>query len=236
MPLILRVITECQGAPYASYKFSSKASFMRRHLPLILMVVLTGCGFRSEANSMKLSDLDAASVRLARLAKKPVREYSTRDFGREKYVAARSVIVAADQAESILADLRAELGPGLIAFIGCTRSYAENPESGNEIVVANGADQFEILRVAASDAVNFDLTTEDIIEKLKEYDTLFGIDIFHAETDTIKFRLKKMPDDLKEFCKDLYKCCPDIVDQGHETMDNLEQSVRETQMVGLWWD
>lgn len=185
---------------------------------------------------MNLVDLDAAATRLAEFAGKPVRNFSTRDFGREKLVAARSVVVSEENAELILAKLRHDLGPGLIAFIGCTKSHAENSEPGSEIVLAKGTDQFEILRVAASDAINFDMTTEDIIKKLKEYDASYGIDIFHAETDTIEFRFKRMPDDLPAFCKDLYKFCPDIVDQGLETVDNLEQTIRETEMVLLWWD
>lgn len=103
-------------------------------------------------------------------------------------------------------------------------------------MVASGDSQFDILRIAQSDAVNYDMMTEDLVRKLQEYDSKYGIDIFHAETDTIEFRFRSVPKDLSTFCSDLYKFCPDIVDQGVGTVQELEQEVAKTGTVFLWWD
>ncbi len=102
--------------------------------------------------------------------------------------------------------------------------------------MANGSSQFDILRVAQSDAVNYGMVTEDLITKLSEYDRMFGIDIFHAETDTIEFRFSKLPDDMQAFCKDLYRFCPDIVNQGVGTVEAMESEIRRRNEVFLWWD
>ncbi len=181
-------------------------------------------------------NLEQAAQRLSELAGKPVRPYSTRDFGRENYPAARSVVVPDAVARSLVRTLRDELSEGLVAFLGCDRSLADNAAEGTELVVGLGESQFDILRIAASDAVNYGMETDDLVRKLQQYDTDFGIDIFHAETDTIEFDLKSMPGDLRAFCDDLYEFCPDIVDQGAGSIEALEKEIAERRAVFLWWD
>jgi hypothetical protein len=188
------------------------------------------------SQTQKPMNLEQASQRLAQLSGTPLRPFSTRDFGREQNPGAKSVLVPDERAQAIVFELRAELSNGLITFVGCTHSLAEPPAPGSEVVVAAGSDQFDILRVAQSDAVNFDMDTEDLIRKLQEYDTAHGIDIFHAETDTIEFRFRKIPRDMNTFCKDLYEFCPDIVDQGVGSIEALQKEISETGTVYLWWD
>ena len=181
--------------------------------------------------------MDAAAKRLADISGTPFRDYSTRDFGRDRYADAKSVVVPKTKSREVLKQIRAELGPKLVAFIGTTRWLGdEKHKDGEEIVVANAESQFDILRVAKSDAVNYGMVTNDLIKKLTEYDRRYGIDIYHAETDTIEFKLSKLPDDMSAFCKDLYKFCPDIVDQGVGTVEALEKEIRRTGAVFLWWD
>lgn len=180
--------------------------------------------------------LDQAGTRLAQHSGKTVRLFATQDFGRHQNPAARSVVVAEEKAASLLSRLRGELGPGLLAFIGCTRSLARNAEKGSEIVIGVGDSQFDILRIAQSDAANYDLDTEALVSKLQNYDARYGIDIFHAETDTIEFRLLSLPEDLRGFCNDLYEFCPDIVDQGCGSVDKLEEEIANEKSVFLWWD
>lgn len=181
-------------------------------------------------------NLDAASTRLAEISRRPLRQFATRDFGRDRNTEAKSVLVTDEEAQPLVRRIRAELGPGLLAFVGCTRSLADPPDEGSEVVVAHGNSQFDILRVAQSDAANYDMYTEDLIRKLEEYHSKYGIDIFHAETDTIEFRFTTMPSDLAAFCEDLYEFCPDIVDQGVGTVEELQNEIARTRTVFLWWD
>jgi hypothetical protein len=178
-------------------------------------------------------NLDDAAATLVRLSGRPLRPFATRDFGRDRNPAARSVLVEDDEATELVARVRAEIGPGLIAFVGCTRSLAEPCDEGSEVVVAQGDSQFDILRV---DAVNYDMETEDLVRKLEEYHAKYGIDIFHAETDTIEFRFEAIPANLSAFCDDLYEFCPDIVDQDAGTVDKLRSRIATTGAVFLWWD
>lgn len=183
-----------------------------------------------------LNSLEEAGAYLAELTGQPVRSYSTRDFGREEFPEARSVLVAESQAEPWLGKIRQCLGPGLVAFIGTRTSHAKPRPKGVELVVGRGTSQFDILRIAASDAVNYGKETEALVKQIQAWDTACGVDIFQAETDTIQFRLKKLPADLDQFAEEVYEFCPDIVDQGVGSVDKLAEEIRDTGKLLLWWD
>jgi hypothetical protein len=174
---------------------------------------------------------------LARLSSKPVRNHSTCDFGREENPAARSVVVPQEKAESLVRALRRELPPGYVAFIGTSRWLGkERHEGAVEVVAGPGQSQFEILRIAKSDAVNHGMETEALITRLQKYDRELGISLFQAETDTVAFDILREPKDWGAFARDLYDFCPDIVDQGVGSVEELEEQVRELRQVLLWWD
>ena len=181
-------------------------------------------------------NLQQASQLLRQITGAEVRPYSTRDFGREKYDGAISVLIDEQKAESILAKIRNELPSGLVAFIGTTRSLAKPPAKGVELVVGHGQGPLDILEIAKTDAVNYDMVTNDLKARLAQWHNTYGIDIWQAETDTIQLRFKQMPSNLKAFAKEVYKFCPDIVDQGVGTESALIQAIKEQKGLYLWWD
>lgn len=207
--------------------------FFVRFVPLACAVVLLAAGSVREA---KVSTVDEAGALLARQTGQSIRRWSTRDFGRDRFAGARSVVVPESRADGALAAIRERLGKGLVAFIGTTHSLAEKAAEGSEIVVGPGTSQFDIVRIAASDAVNYDMVTEDLIKRLEAWDKAYGIDIFHAESDTIELRLLTLPKNMRKFAEELYAFCPDIVDQGTETVEALQKEVEKTSTVFLWWD
>lgn len=180
--------------------------------------------------------LDTAAAALARMTGAPVRPFSTRDFGRERYLGARSAIVPPKDAERLLGRVRAVIPAGTIAFVGVTNSLATPKPAGVELVVAPGKSQLDILRVAATDAVNYDLGTEDLLRELEAWDRELGIDIWQAETDTVQLRLRRLPADVGAFAARVYKFCPDAVDQGAGTVEALAAIIRKEKAIFLWWD
>lgn len=180
--------------------------------------------------------LDAGVALLAQVTARPVRAFSTTDFGREQNPLARSVLVHESAAEGLLKQVRGRLAPGLVAFVGVTNSLAKPQPVGVELVVAQGRDQFDILRTAKTDGVNYDLDTKAIVAELRAWDKEFGIDIWQAETDTVQLRLKTMPKNLLAFAQRVYKFCPDIVDQGVGSVEKLAKEIEKTKSVVLWWD
>lgn len=213
----------------ATFQDSAMRIRMIRAMLLALCIALP-------APARAADPLDAGAALLEKVAKSPVRKFSTRDFGREPYAGARSALVAETNATDLLQQLRRDLPGGLVAFIGTTRSLTEPPAIGVELVVAPGKEQFDILRIAASDAVNYNMTTDDLIKELRSWDREYGINITQAETDTIVVELRTLPANMKSFAKRVYKFCPDVVDQGVGDIASLVQEISRTRKVYLWWD
>lgn len=174
-----------------------------------------------------------------------VRDYSTRDFGREHYSGARSVLIPSkpfalfrdrSKYEAHLRKVRQKLPTGYIAFLGTSNQLGKHQEKGVELVVAPGKNQLDILEIAGTDAINYGMLTDDLVARLKDWDTKYGIDIWQAETDTIQLKLSKLPKDVKAFANEVYKFCPDIVNQGIGTVSALEEEIRKSKEVYLWWD
>lgn len=182
------------------------------------------------------AQLKAAADVLQEVTKAKVRPFATRDFGRERFGGAVSVLVPEAKAQALLVAVRKKLPPGFVAFIGTTHSLAEPPAVGVEVVAAPGNDPLDILDIARTDAVNYGMATKDLKEKLRQWQASYGIDIWQAETDTLQLRLGKLPANIKAFAREVYKFCPDTVDQGVGTLPALEKAIREQQGLLLWWD
>jgi hypothetical protein len=169
-----------------------------------------------------------------------VRDHCTQDFGRAQTTACVSVVVAGkpeEKARDLVLRLRKKLPPGWVAFVGTSRWLGDEKHEGAvEVVVGPGRDQLDILRLAQSNAINYEMETEALVKKLRAYHAVVPIDIWHAETDTIELDLTSPPPDLKAFAKDVYAFCPDIVDQGVGTVAALEREIAKSRRLYLWWD
>lgn len=178
-----------------------------------------------------------AAALLERLSGRTSRPYSTYAFGRMRDEACVSVVLPEVEARPLVLDIRKQLPMGFLAFLGTTQWLGDEKHEGKvEVVIGKGESQFDILRLARTDACNYELDTESLIRKLQSWHNSCGIDVFHAETDTIEFTLASLPTDIQAFATDVYAFCPDIVDQGVGSVDALEQAIRDYQHVYLWWD
>lgn len=199
-------------------------------------LIATLMGFLAVTTSFAADPLSSAVAVLERETGEESRAFSTRDFGRDNFKGPHSVLVPDDRAETLLWKIRTQTPPGIVAFIGTQHSLAKPPVEGTELVVAVTRNQFDILRIAASDAVNYGRDTEDLVRTVQSWDERYGIDIYAARTDTIQLRLKSLPQDMKAFANEVYEFCPDIVDQGDGDVENLAAEIAATKAVYLWWD
>ncbi|MEC5398653.1 tetratricopeptide repeat protein [Uliginosibacterium sp. H1] len=162
-----------------------------------------------------------------------LRRYATWDFGRARDESVSMVLVPEAQARNLQYKLARALPRGWRCFIGSTRWLGEEKHDGMAELVAIQADsQFDCLRVARTDAVNHDLDTEDIIRTLQDYDRRFGIYIYGAETDSVGFALRRLPEDLDAFAQELLDFCMDL-----ETVGLIKEMITSSgNCVELWWD
>lgn len=104
------------------------------------------------------------------------------------------------------------------------------------VAIIKGRDKFDILKYRRTDGINYGLGTEDIIDKISEWDKKYEIDIIGCSRDWVLIKLNKLPQNLDEFSKEVYEFCPDIVDQGVGSLENLKKSIKIDKELFLWWD
>jgi hypothetical protein len=111
--------------------------------------------------------------------------------------------------------------------------YDNAPE---KICILRSKDKYESLKALNTNSVNYDVDTDTLIKKLQDWDTELGIDIMGLDGDWVDIKFKKLPHDIEKFANDIYKFCPDSVDQGVGDIDELSKLLKEDKQIFLWWD
>ena len=185
----------------------------------------------------KFTSLEEAAAELGKLTGQQVRPYSNYDYGRQKDYRCRSVIMRSEDDPTEVAEkLRPRMPLGYVIFVGTSR-WREGAErlDGTEVVIGPGADQFDYLRLARTKGVNHGLDTEKISRRLNRLNNDYGIEIVQAETDTVIFRFVKPPWNYTKVADEIYDLCPDIVNRGTGTKEELGEYLKTSAFVHLWW-
>jgi len=88
-------------------------------------------------------------------------------------------------------------------------------------------DKYEELRTQGTNGANFDIETEDVIARLKDWDERYGIDLSEVESDRVTVRFDSLPDDLDSLAGEIYEFCPDTIDQGFGCYDEMIDAAEE---------
>ena len=93
-----------------------------------------------------------------------------------------------------------------------------------------------IIKLAETNGANYDIETADVIAKLKQWDSTFGLRLVAIGSDFCEGLIENKNIDYKKLAADVYEFCPDVVDQGTETVELMEKEIREKGSIFLWWD
>ncbi len=141
--------------------------------------------------------------------------------------------VKTQNATKIVADYRDVLKEKNIIIYKSEENYGNNDDV---VTILKSENKFEPLLFETTNGVNYDIDTPQIIERLKLWDSLYGIKINAVGMDFISGEFINRPKDIKKFAKEMYEFCPDIVDQGVGDIKGLEKALKETNEFFLWWD
>lgn len=114
---------------------------------------------------------------------------------------------------------------------------AENYGTKDDVItILQSQNKFEPLLFEATNGVNYDIDTQMIIDKLKEWNSKYGIELDGVGGDFVSGEFKNKPTDIPKFAKEMYDFCPDIVDQGVGSIKGLEKTLKDSNEFFLWWD
>lgn len=143
------------------------------------------------------------------------------------------VAVPEDKTESVLASLRRKLLPmRYMPFVVEMNAGLKTDRIG----VLKGTDQYDILRIMHTNGDDFDITNQDVIERLNEWEKNSPFEIIGADNDWVEIEFVTLPKDLKSFVQEVNDFCPDAVEQGPGSMEGLAKEITRTKRLFLWWD
>jgi hypothetical protein len=186
---------------------------------------------RALAAQVGLSDSALAIIRAT--ASGPLGELHPLDSNGSE-LPARGVSFALPQRRvpGTIARLHERLGAGYLVF-QADRGYGITPDS---IGIIASTDPFDILRVRSTDGINYDITNDSVLALARVWNDQFGLEFTGAAQDWFEARLMRPPADYLAFANALYAICPDIVDQGTNTVAALADEMRRTNVLFCWWD
>jgi hypothetical protein len=106
----------------------------------------------------------------------------------------------------------------------------------NNIGILKTTDKYQILSQVQTDGINWGIDTDSLINLIKVFDQKYSLQLIGASGDWCEFIINKEPENWMTLANEAYKVCPDIVDQGSQTIEKLTAEMKQTKRLYFWWD
>lgn len=83
------------------------------------------------------------------------------------------------------------------------------------------------IREVGTNGINYDVDTNDIVDRLTDWSKRFKFDVLAVDHATVELKLESLPDNLSDFCKEVYEFCPDTIDQGYGCLAEMIEAAEE---------
>ncbi|RZJ66108.1 MAG: DUF4253 domain-containing protein [Flavobacterium sp.] len=104
------------------------------------------------------------------------------------------------------------------------------------IAILKGGDDLDIVKYRNTQGPNHDVDNNMIVASLEKWKKLCNFTVVGCADDWVKITFETLPKNMTAFAKDVYKLCPDSVDQGAGTLTALKDEITDTKSLMLWWD
>jgi hypothetical protein len=116
------------------------------------------------------------------------------------------------------------------------RATSSNSTGEHTLVLLPISDSYRAVRGMQTNGTNYDLMPSDIIRWLRALEKLQPFVLDCIGHDFLEGRFTAPLKDAAQLAKSIYEFCPDVVDQGTETVQRLAAELKKTKRLFLWWD
>lgn len=88
-------------------------------------------------------------------------------------------------------------------------------------------DKYDELRSKHTNGINYELDTDAVIARLRDWDEKYGINLSDVGHDRLTVTFERLPDDLAALSGEIYEFCPDTIDQGFGCVDEMIDAAEE---------
>jgi hypothetical protein len=165
------------------------------------------------------------------LKKLPLIDQQTGEVSNTKFYDGSYSETTEDKAIEIVKKLKSKFrDSGYLIFV------FEGDSDSKGVALIKGTDDLDIIRYRRTDGINYGLENADVVEKIAEWKSKYGLVVIGCGRDWLHIEFDKLPGDLDAFSQEVYKFCPDSVDQGVGSLENLKPAIKEMNGLWLWWD
>jgi hypothetical protein len=147
-------------------------------------------------------------------------------------VAGVTVAVPGSRASQAVRALQTTLGGAHVVFKS-EQNFGDGPD---RVAVLRSSDRYDALRTMGTNGTNYDIDTDSIITRLREWDRRYGLTLVGAGDDWVELEVGRAPSDWLALAHEIHELCPDVVDQGTETVEALAAELEKSRHIFLWWD
>jgi hypothetical protein len=146
-------------------------------------------------------------------------------------VAGVTVAVPDSRVKEAVRALQTALGGAHVVFKS-EQNFGRGPD---RVAVLRSSDRYNALRTMGTNGTNYDIHTDSIITRLRQWDRRYGLTLVGAGFDWVEVELRRPPDWMN-LAREVFKFCPDVVEQGTLTVTALAAEMRRSRTIYLWWD
>jgi len=111
-----------------------------------------------------------------------------------------------------------------------------NTDKKSDIIgVLKTTDPFEVLKQVGTNGINYNITNDSLLNIIKTFNQQLELELIGAGGDWCEFVIKIDPKNWKKLANEIYKVCPDIVDQVIGSVDELADEMKKTKRLYFWW-
>ena len=114
--------------------------------------------------------------------------------------------------------------------------FDESYNTYYDIVIIDVSDPFKLIEQIGTNGVNYDIYNPDVVKKLKEWNDQVNFKFVVIDVSRIHAYMKRLPNDINKFSLEVYEFCPDVIDQGYSSMEEMISDYKENKYFWLWWD
>jgi hypothetical protein len=140
-----------------------------------------------------------------------------------RYKGISSYMNGRKQTKDIVRQMRSLVKAGFMPFY---TQIGNRDECEIGIIITNN--HYQLFDIKPTAAVNYGLTTTDIINTLRQWEQNCAFHLTFIDFDSLELRFENLPADIKRFSRQVHRFCPDIVEQGTGDLKDLKRVIRES--------
>jgi hypothetical protein len=114
--------------------------------------------------------------------------------------------------------------------------HQRDPNGKEALALLPTKDWADVIRAFQTNGANYDLMPEDIIKWMQKLSAKQPLVITGVSWDWLEGHFLGPVTESRKLARQMYKFCPDIVDQGVESVKALAQSLEKDGRFFFWWD